>query len=185
MILPLLALALLEGVSMAPVMLKEATMIGETAITSETELYEILKKGLLNDPENLQKMGEKFTFSPNEQKLCIHVNYTIICTGDQEERCDNSTSYFNCSALTPLSINSTWLSFDSSTLTGGLLIWYAYLDLEMLGLNWGGACDLSPEATLYLSINVPSLLFLCDANEMVLLSAIESLTEQVSVYYAH
>ena len=76
---------------MAPVMLEEAAMTEETAITSETEPYEILKKGLLNDTKNSEKMREKFIFSPNKQKLCIQVNYTIICTGDQEEQCDNST----------------------------------------------------------------------------------------------
>ena len=175
MILPVLALALLEVVSsMAPVMLEEATM---TATGLETELYEILKTGLLNDPENLEKMREKFTLGPNEKRLCVHLNYTITCT-DVEE-CGNATTPFNCS--TEYSFTNIWLSFNSTPLAGRILFEYAALNFEVLGLNWAGACDLSPEVTLYLSINVTSLQLLCGVDgETYINDSLRSLTKQVS-----
>ena len=169
MLMLLAVLALLEGVSMAPMMLEEVTMIGETALDSEMELYEILKEGLLNDTENLEKMREKFTLGPNEKRLCVRLNYTITCT--DEEECDITNTHFNCSTF-----SNIWLSFNSSTWTGQILLEYAALNYEVLGLNWGEACDLSPEATLYLSINVSSL---CDVDD-VINDSLRILTTKVS-----
>ena len=172
----MITIALLLLFALASVMLEEATMVGETAMNLETELYETLKEGLLNDTENLEKMREKFTFGPNERKLCIPVHYMIICTDDQEERCDNSV---DCSTLNPLSINTTWLSFNSSTLAGEVLHHYARLNLEVLGLSWAGACDVSPKATLYLNINIS---LLCNVSLNNMRSAIKNLTKQVSLH---
>ena len=168
----LLLLVLLEGVSIAFV-----SPVNSNA-DIQTQLDQLLKEGLLDDAENLEKMKDKFTFDPNERKLCISLNYTITCT--DEEECDNATTHFNCS--TEYSFTNIWLSFNSTaTLAGEILFWYAALSYEVLGLNWAGACDLSPEATLYLSINVSSLLLLCSVDgETYINESLRKLTMQVS-----
>ena len=87
--------------------------------------------------------------------------------------------HFNCS--TQYSFTNIWLAFNSTPLAGRILFEYAALNYEVLGLTWVGACDLSPEATLYLSINVSSLLLLCGVDgETYINESLRILTTQVS-----
>ena len=166
----LVLVVLLEGVSMAP----DHPL---NTCFDNTQPGFPLKEGLLNNPENLDKIKDKFTFDPNKRKLCIRLNYTITCT--DEEECDNATTHFNCS--TEYSFANIWLSFDSTTWAGHFLFAYARVNFEVMGLNLGGACDLSPEATLYLSINVSSL---CGVGgETYINDCLRILTVQVSTIH--
>lgn len=162
LLLVLLVVLCSEGVLTAPVMEeKESEGSGCSALHScddntffnETlSTQEDLKDALVNNSENLEKIKFAFTLKPDEVKLCITVNYTITCT--DKTRCQVDCEN-NCY------IQFIWTSFDTFSLSGSFLYYFAgfhvtFMGFEIPGFEWGEACDLNKNI-LNLSIEAPSL----------------------------
>ena len=86
-------------------------------------------------------------------------------------------SSFNCSTSNPHTV--VWTSFDTTTLTGRFLFDYAWEGIDIFGFEWDGACNAS---YVNLSINVPSLMLLCEVEnrQTLITNSLDMLTEKVS-----
>ena len=140
----------------------------ETLFTQED-----LKTALMNNSENLERIRSAFTLELDEVNLCISVNYIISCT-DQSlcQLAELNCTENNCS------IWFAWTSFDTHSLSGSFLFYFAGLHASLLlqipGFDWGGACDMTHN-TLQLDIETPSLLLHDNWEEFF-----NTLTKQVS-----
>ena len=175
MLLQLFLVMLLSvEVHLAPVMEVEAC---NTPVRDDIqdEVDEILKEGLLNNTNNIDKIKTAFEVKSGQVKICVPLNYTIFCT---EEECGD----FNCSSGYSYSSRSIWTNFDTSTLAGAFLFDFASLDWTVFGFEWAGACDLSIENTPVLNISVSSLAVLCGVDnwEEYISASLQQLTQQVS-----
>ena len=172
MLLLFLVMLLSVEVHLAPVMEVEAC---DTPVRDDIqdEVDEILKEGLLNNTNNIDKIKTAFEVKSGQVKICVPLKYTIFCA---EEECGD----FNCSS--GYSYTSIWTSFDASprTLAGGFLFDFALLNWTVFGFEWAGACDLSIENTPVLNISVSSLAVLCSVDnwEEYISASLQQLTQQ-------
>ncbi len=135
-------------------------------------LSQILEEGLLNNTQNLEKIIAAFEVKPGAVKICVPLTYTLTHT-DQED-CDNETTSFNCT--NGCTTRFTWTNFDANYFSGYFLFTYASENLEVFGFEWAGACDISVNNTLTLTITIPSLPCTSD-----IIKTLSNLTKKVSM----
>ena len=174
MLLQLFLVMLLSvEVHLAPVMEVEACNI-PVRDDIQDEVDEILKEGLLNNTNNIDKIKTAFEVKSGQVKICVPLNYTIFCAKEECGDCSSGYSY-----------SSIWTNFDTSTLAGGFLFDFASLNWTVFGFEWAGACDLRIENTPVLNISVSSLAVLCGVDnwEEYISASLQHLTQQVSESY--
>lgn len=136
----------------------------------QEELYEVLKEGLLNNSENVQKIDMIFGEQPFF-KICVQLSYFIINCTEKECNCsDNGTMS---------TYNITWASVDTATFSGRVLFWFAYINWDVFGFEWGNICNTS--STTY--FNITALLPMLDKQneEKNITTSLKKLTLQVQI----
>ncbi len=167
--------------SVGAVMTPSATESSDDDDTLQT----MLNEGLLNNTQNLEKIRAAFEVEPGAVKICVPLTYNITCT-DQED-CDNEATSFNCT--NGYTTTFIWTKYNTNSISGSFLFFYASGNFDVLGFEWSGACDVLPNLPTgpnrrnqrrpgpVLDIKIPSLL--C-SNRNQFNTAISKLTRKVS-----
>ncbi len=121
------------------------------------EVNRVLLEGLLNDSNNLEMIKAAFKAQPGSVKICVPMTYNITCT-NQSYCYDKVTEEFCTNSYTSSFI---WTSFNTQSLSGYFLFFYASTNIDVVGFEWGGACDvyssfladIKPDPTLNLTIS--------------------------------
>ncbi len=143
------------------------------------EVNRVLLEGLLKDSNNLEMIKAAFKAQPGSVKICVPLTYNITCTNQKDCLYDNEfcTNSYTSSFI--------WTSFNTAFSSGSLLFFYAATNIDMVGFEWGGACDvytrflsdIKPDPTLNLTISsLP-----CMDEDTYMNIAFSNLTEMVSI----
>ena len=135
--------------------------------TIQDKLNELLIEGFKQKGENMDKMSK--LFNSNSVKICIPMSYTVYnCTEDE------------CHCLIPAKVIK-WSSVNTETPSGRALYWFAYINWNAVGFEWGSVCD-TEETLFFIHANLAIL----DAGEKEIIELIpkslENLAIQVSCY---
>ena len=125
------------------------------------ELQKMLIEALFNSTDNFYLIKNAFQQEPGVHKICIPVRYSVTCTDQQPEDSDKDLDhFFNCT--NGYTWGTIWTEFDTKTIAGNLLIYFASNGFSVFGFDWGGACDTDDvksllNTTTVLVLTVPSL----------------------------
>ena len=144
--------------------------------TDIVNLKMIFLEGLRSDTNNLEKVKAAFKVKPGSVKICVPLTYNIICTDQIFDPYDGYCS----NNYTPTFI---WTAFDGNSISGLFLFSYASGNLNIIGFEWGGACDVYTNLTEFkldpiLNLTITSLPCMDRDTYNIILS---KLTEMVSI----